>query len=145
MRSLPTAVAGLLVFLFAGAASAQDVGRFEQMFDRLDANHDGVITRAEFQAGRHARFLALDRNHDGYLSEADAPRLAGFALPRAGEMMAAVRRFDLDHDGRVGEAEFVRASMELFDEADANRDGVLTREEARTAAARMRAEGEPRR
>lgn len=144
IRSLSLALGAAL--LAATPVAAQDFGRFDRMFDRLDTNHDGAISRAEFQASRHARFLALDRDHDGFLTPADAPpRLAAFVAGRSGAFEAALRRFDTDHDGRVSEAEFVNASMTLFDEADANHDGVLTREEARGLAARLRAETEGRR
>ena len=39
---------------------------------RLDANRDGVITRAEFGGSRLA-FAALDRNGDGVLTGAERP------------------------------------------------------------------------
>jgi Ca2+-binding EF-hand superfamily protein len=48
-------------------------------------------------------------------------------------------RFDTNHDGRVSEAEFVQGSLALFDAADANHDGVLTRQEAAAMQARMKA------
>ncbi|NWO81729.1 EF-hand domain-containing protein, partial [Escherichia coli] len=49
------------------------------MFDRLDTNHDGVITKEEFQAEVAARFARLDTNHDGKVSqeERDAARPGG--------------------------------------------------------------------
>ncbi|MBS0213791.1 MAG: EF-hand domain-containing protein [Proteobacteria bacterium] len=54
-------------------------------FDRLDANHDGVlegdelppgakpVTRAQYRRNLEAAFARMDRNHDGYL---DARELA---------------------------------------------------------------------
>jgi hypothetical protein len=45
-------------------------GHFAQrMFDRLDANHDGQLTRDEVRADAAARFDAADTNHDGVLDE----------------------------------------------------------------------------
>ena len=38
------------------------------MFARLDANKDGAITKAEFDASAKARFQAADANKDGMLS-----------------------------------------------------------------------------
>lgn len=38
-------------------------------FDLIDQNHDGVITRAEFEAAR--RFELMDQNHDGVISRAE--------------------------------------------------------------------------
>ena len=130
--------------LFAGAAAtpsaaaAQGGPRLDQAFDQMDANHDGVVSRAEFIASRHARFLGLDRNHDGYLTAADIPPLAHLT-GRADKISAMLARFDLDHDGKVSEQEFVTGSLAMFDLADTNHDGVLTRAEAAAATQAMRA------
>lgn len=40
--------------------------RHPDAFDVIDQNHDGVITRAEFEAAR--RFEMIDQNHDGVIS-----------------------------------------------------------------------------
>jgi len=43
-------------------------------FARTDADHDGLVSRAELLAvapGANAEFDAIDANHDGYLSEAE--------------------------------------------------------------------------
>jgi Ca2+-binding EF-hand superfamily protein len=143
MRKTLTGLSAVFLLISTASASAQDSQRLDRLFDQLDTNHDGLITRAEFEASRHSRFLTLDRNHDGFLSPAHFPRLVGFARRRLDALGAAISRFDLDHDGRVSEAEFVRFSLALFDEADTNHDGVLTRAEAQAAAMRLRAEIEP--
>lgn len=45
---------------------AQMQARMTQMFDRLDANHDGVVDAAELANGRGGRMLArFDANGDG--------------------------------------------------------------------------------
>ncbi|MFZ5746220.1 MAG: EF-hand domain-containing protein [Pseudomonadota bacterium] len=41
------------------------------MLDRVDANHDGVITREEMVAAAEARFAKLDANHDGKIDESE--------------------------------------------------------------------------
>lgn len=41
---------------------------------RADANGDGVITRAEFDAEGAARFAAMDKNKDGKIEKAELPR-----------------------------------------------------------------------
>jgi len=45
----------------------------------LDANRDGTISRAEFDAGGTEMFAHLDTNRDGQLTEAD--RLRGRPAP----------------------------------------------------------------
>lgn len=95
------------------------------MFDRLDTNHDGVITKDEFQADVAARFARLDTNHDGKVSaeERAAARPGGGGRGMAGDMTLAdmqaqaERRFDrldANHDGKIDQAEFaaMRARME---------------------------------
>jgi Ca2+-binding EF-hand superfamily protein len=47
---------------------ARQARRSERMFARLDANKDGAITKAEFDASAKARFRAADANQDGVLS-----------------------------------------------------------------------------
>lgn len=65
-------------------------------FDRADANHDGVVTQAEFVADADRFFLVLDRAHDGEIDPEDiehyetvlAPEIrsggGGGAFPRDG-------------------------------------------------------------
>lgn len=42
--------------------------RLHKMAEKADTNHDGTITRAEFDAAVKARFDAADTNHDGKLT-----------------------------------------------------------------------------
>jgi hypothetical protein len=48
------------------------------MLDRLDLDHDGKITHAEFMTSSSARFARMDANHDGKVDKAemDAARSA---------------------------------------------------------------------
>ena len=94
-------------------------------FALADANHDGVVTRAEFRASREARFQALDRNHDGVLTLDDLPMVSGFR-PGAARLEHQLMSFDLDGDGKVSLAEFIDGSMRLFDRLDATHKGFVT-------------------
>jgi Ca2+-binding EF-hand superfamily protein len=41
------------------------------MFERLDTNHDGMVSRDEYRAQVAERFDRLDTNHDGFLDQAE--------------------------------------------------------------------------
>jgi Ca2+-binding EF-hand superfamily protein len=134
----PLALAGLVFAAVAGSASAQPRPDAAQMFALADANHDGVVSPAEFRASREARFKVLDRNHDGVLTAADFPA-GGRLTARWGEgPQALLKMLDADGDGRVSLDEFVQGSMRLFDRADANHDGVVSQAEAQAARASIR-------
>lgn len=49
----------------AGNAPGRDPGK---MIKQMDANGDGTVTRAEFEANARAMFARMDRNRDGVLS-----------------------------------------------------------------------------
>ncbi|WP_408591782.1 hypothetical protein [Novosphingobium sp.] len=63
----------------------------EGLLGPADADHDKVVTRAEYDAATKARFDRADTNHDGTLSEAELR--AGFARMRArdGEAIGGLR------------------------------------------------------
>jgi hypothetical protein len=42
-----------------------------RMFERLDTNHDGMVSRDEYRAQVAERFDRLDTNHDGFLDQAE--------------------------------------------------------------------------
>lgn len=112
----------------AGPAIAQDgkpsrEARASAMFDRMDADKDGMISRAEWDAARAA--MAERRGKQG--------GRGGWAS------------LDSDGDGQLSAAEWQAAGRpaERFAAMDADNDGVLTREEIMTARqARMAARTE---
>jgi Ca2+-binding EF-hand superfamily protein len=100
-----------------------------RIFDSADTNGDGVITREEFHAARERMFVRLDRNGDGYIDKGDmSGRLAG--RQKAQERLAElVTQLDRDGDGRVSKTEFVDGPTPLFDRADTDHNGELSKEE----------------
>jgi len=73
-------------------------------FDRIDANHDGVIDRSEFLADSQAQFARMDLHHAGYvtsgdLSEFRAPYESAPLEARAAEDSSGRRR---SGDGGIG-------------------------------------------
>lgn len=124
----------LLLALAAGAliatpVAAQRLGDPAAAFDNADADHNGLITRAEFAASRMTRFNQMDRNHDGAVSKADFKRIARFR-PEAGERLdTLIAQADANRDGKATRAEMAAAPTPIFDRADANRDGVVDKVE----------------
>ncbi|MEA3061163.1 MAG: hypothetical protein QOJ94_944 [Sphingomonadales bacterium] len=115
------------------------------VFARLDANHDGVVTRDEFMnagpgSARVERRVFVMRDGDG--PGRDGPGMG----PRAGAMRGhMIERMDSNHDGRVSLAEAEARALEAFDRADANHDGVVTPEERAAARGAMRERFQERR
>ncbi len=131
-----------LAFLGTAAFAQHDRGEF---IDAFDADRDGRLTRAEYDAGRAARFAATDTDRDGTLSETEyvgeytarlERRLAASSDPegrkteeRQRQTRQAKVRFgvlDADRDKRISRAEYDRVGARSFDEQDVDRDGAVT-------------------
>lgn len=95
-------------------------------FDDLDYNNDGIVSRAEWHGGR-AEFDYLDRNRDGRLSRYEvvgsAPSFTSYN---------EFRDLDYNRDGRLARNEW-HWSNSSFNQADRNRDGVITAQEFENA------------
>ena len=172
---------------------AQVQGHVAQMFARVDANHDGVITKAETDAahqamaakrqgrqGDHAigkmgamgamgamhhdpaaAFDRIDANHDGTISRAEFVAAHAKREQKMGDMkemrgmggMGGMRQMqggmadrifeksDTNHDGRVTQAEAQAEAFAHFDMMDANHDGRVTPDERKAARQMMQHKG----
>lgn len=114
------------------------------VFDRLDTNRDGYLSRGEVEVLGMARaappvvdvtvsFQRLDVNRDGFLSREEAASTMG-SIPGA-----TFDQIDANRDGFLSTAEAAPhlrwlesrgAGAAWFDQLDANRDGFLSRPEA---------------
>ena len=142
----------------------------DEGFAKLDVNHDGVIDQSDRTAMREQmrgrQFDGMDKNHDGSVSrqEFDAehahdgsppPGVMGphgdhHTGPNGGEhrgggmagmfALMMLRGADTNQDGKITRAEY-DASIKLhFDAMDTNHDGQISRDERQVAHAKMRAE-----
>lgn len=134
-------------------------------FDRMDANLDGQIDAADREDRVRARFDAADTDGNGALAYAEFTAMRDDRLER--RPMDGGRHGGPDgHGGRKGpggmgmmglglapaqadtamtEAQFTAAIMARFDRADANKDGVMTREEVGALRTAIRAENQSQR
>ena len=114
--------------------------RTKRYMKRVDANHDGKITREEFEQGPRTQFAGRDINSDGKINAEDRPPASttstgwfgGGGSKKMGLGAGRGNRPDLTLDTVVAktQAEFARL--------DANADGVLDQAElAKQAAERI--------
>jgi len=97
--------------------------RGERLLRRFDADRDGKVTRDEFMQSVGQHFAEFDLNSDGRITDEDLP--------------PAMRgRGVLTGDAEVPRRGFARRILTLLRGADADKDGVVTREEVTAAAER---------
>src|SRR5262249_42092448 len=89
----------------------------------FDANADGKLTRAEFDAGQRARFNQLDGNKDGSATpeEIQAGMQAQAKARREAEQKARFAELDKDKNGQVSQAEFLAGMVDRENKAEARR------------------------
>jgi len=96
----------------------------ERLQRQYDTNRDGKITREEFLAEVKRRFAEFDLDRDGRITDADLP-----PMMRGRNVIAGVEAGGMGRHGGRGMIGRLR-------EADADRDGVVTAQEANAAAER---------
>ncbi|CAH1651881.1 EF-hand domain-containing protein [Chelatococcus asaccharovorans] len=126
-------VALTLLLLGAGSASAAGAENARQMFRQMDQNGDRSLQFAEIQAARARLFDRLDANHNGILDTkeiAQATRRLGEArnveIASADGLGAQAARMDRNGDGRISRDEFARFIPDRLLRADTNGDRSLS-------------------
>ena len=153
--------AGLIAAGAATPALAQHGGN--AFVAAYDADKNGTLTRAEYDAGRDARFKATDANGDGAITEEEyvgeysarlEVELASF--DRGEEKKAEARQrqirqtrvrfgvIDTNKDGKIDRAEYDAIAERSFAEQDADKDGTITPADVAATAARRTAQREQR-
>lgn len=111
-----------------------------EMFDAIDADKDGKLTKAELEAHRAAEFAAADTNSDGLLDagELAAQHLARMAATAADRSAQMIARMDDNGDGSLSVDEMQQTMMDRgFSRLDADNDGAITKAEAEAAGDRF--------
>jgi len=110
-----------------------------QAFERLDANKDGNVSKAEWdQASADRASKRAERGEKraeaGEPGKRDGHRMGGHRGKHGGHHggpggRGGMMKADTDGDKAVSQAEFQTAALARFDAADANKDGQVTAEE----------------
>jgi EF hand domain-containing protein len=94
-----------------------------------DENSDGVVTRAELEAGLRRQFAAADVNHYGYLDAKEMQAENGRRYRAFGVSYSPL--IDWHQNGKIDFDEFAATARSVFEELDKNHDGKLDKDELR--------------
>lgn len=130
----------------------QRQARQDARFKQLDADGNGQISRAEFDAANAKREAAREefRGKMGDRADARAGERGEHRMHRKGGMHRGMGHhggmgpmMDADKDGTITKAEFMAPALARFERMDANKDGQVTKEERQAARAEMRTKPAP--
>lgn len=132
MKKTAILAALALGLAFPAVTSAEEMPS-HPMFDRVDANADGLISRKEFDAHRKATFSEADADGSGGLN---LDELTAMHEKRRAEHRAAMRErmfkhVDTDGSGEIGAEEFDAMGDKRFSRMDADSDGSVAPDEAK--------------
>jgi len=137
MRLTPILILALCLPVFAGDDGEEPAG----LLAKRDADGDGRLSPAEFGSDQEL-FDLLDRDGDGYLTKKELPR-ARKARPKADRPAPApelpadrpspadrmLQMHDQDHDGKLSREEWPAQARRAFEDVDSNGDGFLDAQE----------------
>jgi EF hand len=116
---------------FATGGYARGV-QTESMMNKIDANHDGKISKAEWLAYQERVWKALDKDASGVISAKQflmpSGLIASFATggyARGLQTPEMMRKIDTDGDGTISHDEFIVDQSALFDLMDTGHAGVV--------------------
>lgn len=112
-------------------------------FRKMDADRDGVVTKAEIeafqrieavasaQARNRQLFAQLDADRNGQISPDEFLKLNPPSPPANGQIL--LNQLDTNKDGKISLVEHRAGKLANFDRIDTDKDGVVTVAEMRAA------------
>ncbi|GGD85384.1 hypothetical protein GCM10011515_01320 [Tsuneonella deserti] len=125
--------------------------RRAKMFDRLDTDKNGSLSRDEFNAAHRGRRGGMNHqgmNHEGMnhgQPAGDGAHRMGGKRGMRGHMGMMTRMADANNDGAITQAEFTAAVLKHFDSVDTDHSGTVTAAERQAAHAAMKAQWQSKR
>lgn len=120
--------AGASLLLLAGATMAHAnepyLPRGQKLFDRVDANKDGAVALPEFRPLAEKRLATADANGDGVVTAAELDAL--FKARAEKRRIRIMQLLDTNRDGNITTAELDKVVEDMFNDADADRNGGLS-------------------
>lgn len=107
-----------------GGRHARRAAMQQQMFERLDADHDGQVSRTEYKAWVDGRFDKLDANGDGSVDADEIARSPATAERVNRRAEGFVKRYDASGTGKVTRADFEAKEMARFERIGGGADSV---------------------
>ncbi len=118
---------GGAAFAHGDGGPGDHMKRAGMAFMKMDKNGDKVISQQEFDANFEDRFKAADANHDGKVTRKEFEKFVEAQRKRREEEMRnrMFERLDTNHDGVISAEESKANGDELFKRLDRNGDGKL--------------------
>ena len=120
-----------------GGPDPNDPNRKPWIADHLaemDADGDGVLTRAEMTAEVAKTFKGYDRDGDGKITTAERDAPGGVRSAMGGFARQHWKECDADHDDALTRAELEKVAFSMFDKSDRDGDGRITAAELAAGA-----------
>lgn len=125
-------ISGLLVGgLLCSSLSLADAGGTSKFMRFFDTNKDGVVTQDEFEAAMKTRFNRMDSDHNGSVSREEFQNY--LQQRRLEHKQAWLKQMDSNGDGQVSKDEYLAYQTQMavtrFARLDINHDGILSADE----------------